>query len=230
METFRPFSLLHGATLLGIAILIGLAVFAARRRGPLRIASPLERCVGWAYLAAWVTTYGYFFTSSLHEPAKTLPLHLCHLTAAAAALLLITRRAFLRPIVYFWGLALCTQALVTPSLSEGPALFPFWFFWSTHGMIVGVALYDVFALGYRPNLRDYGIACAAAAGYFAIVLPLDVAFGWNYGFVGPDKPEVRTIVDALGAWPERLGLIVALVAGAMAILLLPWKIMAQSKA
>jgi len=40
----------------------------------------------------------------------------------------------------------------------------------------------------------------------------------------------RTVVDARGPWPGRLAIIVALVAGAMAILQLPWKIMAQSKA
>jgi hypothetical integral membrane protein (TIGR02206 family) len=140
----------------------------------------------------------------------------------AAALLLATRWNALRPIVYFWGFALSTQALITPSLSEGPAIYPFWFFWTTHGIIVGVALYEVFARGYRPTPRDYGIACAAAALYVAIVLPLDLAFGWNYGFVGPSKPEARSIVDALGPWPERLAIIVILVAGAMALLLLPW--------
>jgi uncharacterized membrane protein YwaF len=72
-------------------------------------------------------------------------------------------------------------------------------------------------------VRDYGIACAGAAAYVAIILPLDLAFGWNYGFVGPSKPEVLTLVDALGPWPERLALIVLLVAGAMALALLPWR-------
>ena len=91
-------------------------------------------------------------------------------------------------------------------------------------MIVGVALYEVLARGYRPTLGDYGFACGAAAIYVALILPLDLAFGWNYGFVGKGKPEVRTLVDALGPWPERLAIIVALVAAAMALALLPWKL------
>ena len=223
METFRAFSALHAAALGSIAALTALAIFVARRRGPSARPTPLERAIGWAYLAASLTTYTFFFFSPMHEPAKTLPLQLCHGTAAAAALLLVTRWALLRPLVYFWGFALCTQALITPSLTEGPAIYPFWFFWTTHGMIVGVALYDLLALGYRPTLRDYGIACAGAAAYFAVVLPLDIAFDWNYGFVGPGKPEVRTIVDALGPWPARLAAIVALVAAAMGLLLLPWQ-------
>lgn len=223
MEVFRSFGLFHCLALAAIASLTALAIFVARRRGPTPLPTPAERLVGLAYLAAWLTTYVFFFFSPMHDPAKTLPLQLCHLTAAAAALLLVTRWTLLRPLVYFWGLALCTQALITPSLTEGPALYAFWFFWSTHGMIVGVALYDLLALGYRPAPRDYGIACAGAALYVALVLPLDIVFGWNYGFVGPGKPEVRTIVDALGPWPERLGAIVAIVAAAMGLLLLPWR-------
>ena len=75
---------------------------------------------------------------------------------------------------------------------------------------------------------DYGIACAAAALYVAIVLPLDLAFDWNYGFVGKGKPEVRTIVDVLGPWPARLAIIFTLVASVMALLLLPWKMVRRN--
>ena len=220
------FSGLHAAVLVAIFGVTALAILVARRNPMPAVPTPAERAVGLAYLAAWVTTYTFLLFAPLHEPAKTYPLQLCHWNAVAAALLLLTRWEALRPIVYFWGFALSTQALITPSLTEGPAIYPFWFFWSTHGIIIGVALYEVFARGYRPALRDYGIACAAAALYVAIVLPLDLAFDWNYGFVGRSKPEVRSIVDALGPWPERLAVIFALVAAVMALLLLPWKIVA----
>jgi hypothetical integral membrane protein (TIGR02206 family) len=223
METFRAFTWLHASALAAIFALTAIAVAVARRRPLPAAPTATERAIGWAYLAAWVTTYTFLLFPPLHEPAKTYPLQLCHLNALAAALLLATGWRWLRPLVYFWGFALSTQALVTPALREGPALYPFWFFWTTHGLIAGAALYDVLARGYRPTLRDYGIACAGAAAYVALILPLDLAFGWNYGFVGPSKPEVRTIVDALGPWPERLVLIVLLVAAAMALALLPWR-------
>jgi uncharacterized membrane protein YwaF len=198
MDTFRMFTALHAVALAAILGLTALAIVSARRAPRPPGPTPTERAIGLAYLAAWATTYVFLLFPPLHEPAKTLPLQLCHWNALAAALLLATRWGMLRPIVYFWGFALSTQALITPSLTEGPAIYPFWFFWSTHGLIVGVAL------------------------YVAIVLPLDLAFDWNYGFVGRGKPEVRTIVDALGPWPERLAIIVLLVAAAMALLLLPW--------
>lgn len=223
METFRAFTWLHAAALAAILALTAIAVVVASRRPLPAAPTATERALGWAYVAMWITTYTFLLFPPLHEPAKTYPLQLCHWNALTAALLLVTGWRWLRPLVYFWGFALSTQALATPALSEGPALYPFWFFWTTHGLIVGVALYDVLARGYRPTLRDYGIACAGAAAYVALILPLDLAFGWNYGFVGPSKPEVRTIVDALGPWPERLVLIVLLVAGAMALALLPWR-------
>ncbi len=230
METFRSFTALHAAALCAIALLTTLAIVLARRRAPSPHATPVERAIGWAYLAAWATTFTFLAFPPLLEPAKTYPLQVCHLNAFAAALLLITRWRILRPIAYFWGLALSTQALITPTLTEGPAIYPFWFFWTTHGMIVGVALYDVIALGYRPALRDYALACAASAAYFALILPVNLAFGWNYGFVGPSKPDVPTLVDVLGPWPERLAIIVPLVAAAMALLLLPWTLVRRYKA
>ena len=228
MDTFRMFSGLHAAVLVAIFGVTALAILVARRNPMPAVPTPTERAVGIAYLAAWATTYAFLLFPPLHEPAKTYPLQLCHLNALAAALLLITRWTTLRPLVYFWGFALSTQALITPSLTEGPAIYPFWFFWATHGMIVGVALYEVFARSYRPTPRDYAIACGAAALYVALVLPIDLAFDWNYGFVGRGKPEVRTIVDVLGPWPQRLAIIFALVAGAMALLLLPWKIVRRN--
>jgi hypothetical integral membrane protein (TIGR02206 family) len=212
VETFRAFSALHGAALAVIAALV-LAAILARRRRP---APAAERAVALGFLAAWLTTYAYLQFPPLRDPTTTLPLHMCHLAALSAPFVLLTGWRPLHALQYFWGLALCTQAVLTPSLTEGPALYPFWFFWTYHAMAVGVPLYDVFGRGYRPTWRDYGLACAAAALYAALVLPLDLAFGWNYGFLGPSKPETPSLVDVLGPWPGRLVLIVAIVAASAA--------------
>lgn len=223
VETFRAFSALHATAVCTIALLTVVAI-AVRRRRPAEPLAPsrLERLVALGYLSAWIVTYAWLLAPGLRDPATTLPLQLCHLAAANAGLVLLTGWRPLRALQYFWGLALCTQAIVTPTLTEGPALYPFWFFWGSHGMTVGVALYEVFARAYRPSWRDYRLACAAAALYVALVLPLDLAFGWNYGFVGPSKPGVPSIVDFLGPWPFRLLPIVVVAAAAMALVQLPW--------
>lgn len=222
MDSFRPFSPLHGLVLLAIAALTALAIVLRRRRAPDAPASRIEIAVGGGYAALWVGTFVWLLFPPQHDPKSTYPLQLCHLAALAGAFVLPVPRRPLRAFVYFCGLALCTQALVTPNLREGPALYPFWFFWATHAMLVGVPLYDVFARGYRPTVRDYGTACLLAAVYVATVLPIDVLTGWNYGFVGPGDAGVASVVDVLGPWPQRLPAIAAIAAGAMALLLLPW--------
>jgi hypothetical integral membrane protein (TIGR02206 family) len=223
MQTFTAYSTLHGGMVALIAALMLVAIAIRRRREPsAHPASPFELAVATGYLALWVGTFGGYAIDPGRDPATDYPLQLCHWAAVIAALALLTGRRVWRALAYFWGLALCTQAIVTPNLTEGPAIWPFWFFWTTHAMIVAVPIYDVAARAFRPTWRDYGLACGAAALYVAIVLPIDLATGWNYGFVGPSRPDVPTIIDALGAWPRRLVWIAGVAAGAMALLMLPW--------
>ena len=61
------------------------------------------------------------------------------------------------------------------------------------------------------------------------MLPLDLWLGANYGCVGPSRPEVPTIVDFLGPWPERVGVIMAIVAAAMGLALAPWELLRRLK-
>lgn len=222
MESFRPFSPLHALVLVLIALGTTVAIVVRRRRPPDAAPGRVERAIGLGYLALWTGTFVWLLFPPKHDPATTYPLQLCHWVAAGAGLVLVLPRRGLRAFVYFCGLALCTQALITPNLREGPAFYPFWFFWVTHALIVGVPLYDVVARGYRPTLRDYGIACLLAALYLATVLPVDLVAGWNYGFLGPGTAGVASIVDVLGPWPQRLASITAIAAGAMALLLVPW--------
>ena len=205
------------------AIAVGLvAAVALRRHSADATARNVERTTAVAYLLLWVATFVWLQRQADFDPTTDWPLQLCHWAAVASALALLTSSRIWRTLAYFWGLALCTQALVTPNLTDGPATWPFWFFWTTHAMAVAVPLYDVLALGYRPAWRDYAIASAAAAIYVAIVLPIDLATGWNYGFVGPSRPDVATIVDLLGPWPGRLLFIAGIAAAAMAVAMLPW--------
>ena len=223
MDRFEAFSPLHGVVLIVIATLTAIAIVVRRRRTPnCEPVGPFERSYALAYLVFWVGTFIWLRVGPLYDPLTTYPLQLCHWCGVFASLVLLTGQRILRAILYFCGIGLCTQALITPLLVEGPALFPFWFFWMTHGTVIGVALYDVVARGYRPTARDYGIACLTAFAYVVIVLPIDLATGWNYGFVGPSKPDVPSIVDLLGPWPERLLTIALISVGVMGMLLVPW--------
>lgn len=228
MDKFQAFSFTHGAAL---AVIAGATLAAVRvaRRSPDR-AAPAERAIGAGFVALWLAMHGWWLLPPRLNPTTTLPLQMCHWTALAAGLYLATRWRPLAPILYFWGFALCTQALLTPTLGEGPATHVFWYFWLSHGMIIGVATYAIVVHGYRPSWADWRVACIAAAVYAAAVIPIDILIGANYGFLGPTAPDQPTIVDLLGPWPARLALIFALVAGAMAALMVPWALARRVRA
>jgi hypothetical integral membrane protein (TIGR02206 family) len=114
--------------------------------------------------------------------------------------------------------------LFTPDLLDGPARIGFWLFWANHFAVVGAALYDVIARGYRPTWRDFAIAVRLGLAYVAIVLPLDVALGLNYGYLGRSRAGQPTLVDVLGPWPWRVPVMIGLAAGVMVLLMLPWRI------
>jgi hypothetical integral membrane protein (TIGR02206 family) len=220
VSTFAPFSALHWVTIAAIAIAIVALVLAARRGS--RLARGLATGLGAGYVLAWIGVHGWRNLPPQFDPYLTLPLQMCHLAALAGGLYFAAGWAWLRPLLYFWGLALTTQACITPTLTEGPAEPQFWFFWLTHGIIVAAAAYAIVVDGYRPTWRDYGIACVAGAAYVAVAVAVNLAFGANYGFLGNMQPELPTIVDFLGPWPERIAVIMLIVAAAMAVLMLPW--------
>jgi hypothetical integral membrane protein (TIGR02206 family) len=224
VAAFRPFSLTHVCTLLCIAALIGLAVAYGRRQHSLRAPTNFERALALANLAVWLAAHGYWQMPGRFDPVTTLPLQMCHITSLIASAVLLTGNSTLRAILYFWTFALCTQAMITPSLVEPPTSLVFWAFWFLHGFVMLAAVYDLAVRGFRPTWRDYGIACAASAIYVAVVLPADLMLGANYGFLGKATALHPSIVDLLGPWPQRLLIIVPLAALAMLVVMLPWVI------
>ena len=57
-------------------------------------------------------------------------------------------------------------------------------------------------------------------------MPVDMALGANYGFLGnpADPSEVPPFVDALGPWPQRAIIVIAMAPLGFAVVLLPWLI------
>lgn len=224
MDAFRPFSITHGAALIVIAAACSLFVAVGRgQRNDVR-PTALEKTLAITSLVLWTAAHGWWLVPPRFDLATTLPLQLCHIVAVIASLVLLTRRHRLRALLYFWGFGLSTQALLTPALTEPPSSIWFWAFWAQHGFVMAVVVYDLVVYRFRPTWRDYRIACAASIAYLVIVLPIDIVLGANYGFVGAPRPGTPSIIDLLGPWPERLAVIVLLVAAVMALLMLPWEI------
>src|SRR3954453_13723977 len=111
----------------------------------------------------------------------TVPMQLCDFAWVGAIGALWTRNGGARALVYFWGLTLTIQGIVTPSLTD---LFPhpqYFMFWGMHFFTVWAAVYLTFGVGVRPTWRSYRFAVAVPAVWAVLVVCFNAATGNNYG-------------------------------------------------
>jgi hypothetical integral membrane protein (TIGR02206 family) len=230
-EEFINFSALHLLTVVGcFAVMTTLAV-CGRRCCDTPAGSRLRW--GWIAFVAVVQIVNIIYYAvcidwhagqPLHvDWSVALPLQICDLAGILAVFALLTRSRLLRTILYYWAIGLTTQAFITPVLGYGPLYLRFWLFWLSHLTVTATAIYFLAAEGYRPTWRDFGIATLVMLAYGAVVIPLDVAYGFNYGFAGKTLDlGTRTILDYLGPWPLRLVFIFLIIETVFAILTIIW--------
>jgi len=231
---FQPFTATHAAILLGWVALLAAAVSWARRlrrldraapRSGSRSASRAKRftnALGLLGIAAAVANVAYWLLPGVFALSKSLPLHVCDLTLFVLPIALLTGARWALAVLWFVGVGLSSQGLLTPVTRAAPDTAEFWLFWISHGGVVGAGLYLVFALGYRPTLRDFRTAIIFMTTYLFAMLALNIPTGWNYGYVGAATPDQETIITALGPWPWRLLPLSALAALGMFLLMLPF--------
>jgi hypothetical integral membrane protein (TIGR02206 family) len=209
-------------------VVVGLAA-AGRRLGD-RHEGALRRVLGIFGVVYWISYNIWWNRNGLNLTAG-LPLHICDLNGLVAPLALLTLNRWLRATLYFWTFALTIQAFVQPNLVHGPSTAVFWLFWVQHTIILAYAVYDLAVLAFRPGWRDLGRVYLVSAIYVVIIIPVNLLLGANYGFIGSPPPpdKIPPFVDALGPWPQRALLMVALAAAAFALLTLPWQRSAARK-
>jgi hypothetical integral membrane protein (TIGR02206 family) len=221
---FHAFSLTHAFALAAFLILCtAILAIGMRMRGDARQAR-FERALGSIGLIIWTVANVYVLLPGVFGWDWALPLHVCDLCALIAPVVVMQARpaAWQRSMLYFWGIGLCTQAFITPTLREGPADPQFWCFWSAHFVILIFALYDIIVRRWRPTWRHWTWAVALSIGYLALILPIDIIFDWNYGFIGRET-KADTMIEALGPWPARVIVIFCLSVLAYTGLMLPWR-------
>lgn len=221
VDSFEPFSALHAGILLLFAGATAWLIFAGRRLAP-PARSRLDRNLGLVMIALWVVSNGWWLLPPRFDAARALPLHVCDITSLLAGIVLLYPRRSLRALLYFWGIGMSLQAIVTPEIAFEPDTMWFWIFWMSHAGIIAIAIYDIVARGFRPTWADFRLSVLAGLVYLAVVLAINIALGFNYGYVGNARPGEASIIDFLGPWPQRVVLMVALVIGLMALLMAPW--------
>jgi hypothetical integral membrane protein (TIGR02206 family) len=225
MDAFVPYGGLHALALvicaMAIATPAGLASLLDRQQEMiLRGALAALAVAYWLAYTIWWNWHGL-------DPRTGLPLQLCDVNGLLAPLALLSGWRAARATLYFWTAALTVQAFIQPALTAGPTSLVFWAFWTAHSLIAACAVYDIVVLGYRPCWSDLGRALAVSAAYVALVVPINVWLGSNYGFLGnpADAHEIPPFINALGPWPQRAIILTALVPVGFVIVLLPWLIL-----
>lgn len=222
---FVPYSGLH---LLSVSAAMAVVATAALVGRALRSkgAEAKLRCAIAVFAVYYFIAYNVWWNWKGIDVASSLPLQICDLNGVVAPLALWTRNRWARATLYFWAFALTLQAFIQPLLTAGPASPIFWAFWTGHTTVMVCAVYDVAVVGFRPDWRDLWRAISVSTLYFAVIMPVDLWLGANYGFIGNPAPAQRIppFVAALGPWPRRVFILVALVALAFVLALAPWRL------
>ncbi len=144
-----------------------------------------------------------------------LPLQLCTISLFLSIFMLISKKKWLVDVVYFFGIAGATQAILTPDLYYSFPHFRYWHFFIAHIAIILSILYMIWVEGFRLTvksaIRSYIFLNVIALFVFGI----NYITGANYMFLS-HKPEGPSILDFLGPYPWyilQLQLIVVLMYG-----------------
>jgi hypothetical integral membrane protein (TIGR02206 family) len=219
--TFSAFDTSHQAAIGILLVGIALLIWAGRR---FRLADPgdrLGKVLAVVTLALTVPLQILYFTPSYWDLQKTLPIQLCDLASFVAIYALWTHKRWAVGLVYYWGLTLTTQAIITPDLA---AAFPdpvFLLYWGMHLIIVWAAVYLVWGRGVTPNWHTYRVAVAATAAWAVTIYAFNVAVGTNYGYLNA-KPNAASILDVLGPWPGYVLAEIAIIIAVWALATWPW--------
>jgi hypothetical integral membrane protein (TIGR02206 family) len=216
---FRPFGPQH-LVILAIFGLVCLAVvFFVRRLSP-RAEATVRRTTGAVIL---VVCGPFEVVDGLHAVGNwrtSLPLQICDFAWLIAGVALLTGRPRWSAVLYYWGLTLSLQGVLTPDLNHAFPDPQFFGYWVRHLAPVWAAVY---LIGARvgPTWRDYRFVLALTALWAAAMMGLNVALGSDYGYLNA-KPVSHSLLDLLGPWPWYVLVEAVLIVVGWAVITWPW--------
>ena len=195
----RQFSDQHIAALTVMVVGAGVSVWAGRHH-PGRWMTVFARALALLILAAWAGEYVADVVLGTWSTQYSLPLQLTDAVSLASALALLTRRALLIELTYFWAFTATLQAVLTPDLAQSfPSVFYFTYFTYHAGAIVaacflvfGCRLYPRPGAVWRVYLVTLAFAAISGAG--------DLLTDGNYMYLRA-KPVHASLLSLFGAWP-----------------------------
>jgi hypothetical integral membrane protein (TIGR02206 family) len=219
---FEPLTVQHYVPLLVFAVgVVAVVHWGRRNRGT---AQEVRHRRGFAVTVAVVglAMQGYQLTPDDFSLATSLPLALCDVGTVASVIALWTRSPRAAAFVYYVGLSLTTQGILTPSLAEGFPHPRYFGFWALHLLVVWSAVYLTWGLGMRPTWRLYRSTVLITLTWAVTAYCFNVVADTNYGYLNR-KPSSASLLDLLGPWPWYVLAEIALVVSLWALVMTwPW--------
>lgn len=186
----------------------GACVYAARRHpGP--SIGLLGRALAGLILGGWIAEYVANAVLGMWSARYHLPLQLTDLVTVISVLALLTRRALLVELTYFWAFTATLQAVVTPDLADAfPSVF-FVTYFIYHGGTIVAACLLVFGCGRYPRPGSVRRVYAASLAWTVLAGLGDLITGGNYMYLR-DKPTHGSLLDVMGPWPWYIASITGL--------------------
>ncbi|MEM7755314.1 MAG: TIGR02206 family membrane protein [Planctomycetota bacterium] len=217
-DGFEPFTTHHWVTSIAFAAVALVIVWLGGRWRGTEREMMFRAGFSGAVLLSMAIMVAYWAEPVRFTWAGSLPLHMCDLLGFMVPIALLVRTRWLSTVVFFWGLGLTTQAFIQPTLVHGLRHGVYWFFWVQHTAVLAGGLYLWWVLGYRPRARDFATMTALSLIAGIVTAAINWQTGWQYFFTGPSTPGNPTIIDHLGPWPWRVGLMWILATVVMALL------------
>jgi len=180
----------------------------------------------WLYLCIflWIVQYAKVLIKwqlGTFDYQRDLPLELCNMLPIFMTFAVFFNSKKWWAILFFWIIAGTFQANFTPTLEDSLPHYEYFRYWIIHMGLPIAALYGVFAMGYRLNIKD-GIRSFIWMNVVAWSMFVFNHFsGANYMFM-QGKPNGKTIFDLMADWPYYLVQLQFVLAGFIILILIPF--------
>ncbi len=156
--------------------------------------------LAWMILIVELTWYAYYLERGWFTFPYSLPLHLCDLVLWLTVYTLFTLKPWAYELIYYWGLAGTTMAVLTPDVSTQTLSYLTLSFFAAHGGIIVAILFLTWSRQLRPRPGSVWRAFLALHLYAALIALFNIIFETNYFYIC-EKPTEASLLDYMGPWP-----------------------------
>ncbi len=212
-QAFHLFGLPH--LIIIAAIPLTAASLARWSRNSENRARALRYLLGSIILVNELVWYWYYVHQGWFVFPESLPLHLCDAVLWLTVYTSFTLKPWSYELIYYWGLAGTTMAVLTPDVSTPASSYLTIRFFIAHGGIITAILFLTWRKLLRPRRGSFWRAWLTLQAYGAFIAFFNTLFHTNYFYIC-EKPGGASLLDYMGPWP------VYVVVGDILALLLLW--------